>query len=287
MYLYLNGDYIKGEEARISPFDHGFLYGVGVFETFRTYGGHPFLLDDHIDRLNRSLRELQIERSFTREEVGEIVQRLLEKNELQDAYIRFNVSGGVGEIGLQTSAYREPTVICFQKELPVHMSKEKRAKVLTLPRNTPETRYRLKSHHYMNNIEGKREIKDTPEVEGLFLTAEGFVAEGITSNIFLVKNGRLLTPVLDTGILNGVTREFVMELGKSMGLEVETVWVRSEDLEKCEELFVTNSVQGIVAINECNGLERPGLSGKVTTSLMEQYEHYTQRTWSRFEVRGE
>ncbi|HZG73007.1 MAG TPA: aminotransferase class IV, partial [Chondromyces sp.] len=119
MYVYINGRIIEKEKAAISPFDHGFLYGLGVFETFRTYEGHPFLLDDHVERLNAGLKELKIEKEFSRQEVLEIINRLSEKNGWENSYIRFNVSAGNGEIGLQTESYLNPSIIVFQKPLSV------------------------------------------------------------------------------------------------------------------------------------------------------------------------
>ena len=111
MYLYMNGELVPKEEALISPFDHGFLYGLGLFETFRTYNGHPFLLDDHLERLNRGLEELNIDVSYTRNEILHALQLLQEENKLEDAYFRLNVSAGLGEIGLQTEPYVKPNMI--------------------------------------------------------------------------------------------------------------------------------------------------------------------------------
>ena len=117
MLIYVNGQYVKASEARISPYDHGYLYGLGVFETFRIYNGHPFLLDDHYDRLIDALDTLQIKWTMTKDEVLLILKNLLIKNKLENAYVRFNVSAGIDEIGLQTEMYEEPSVIVFIKPL--------------------------------------------------------------------------------------------------------------------------------------------------------------------------
>lgn len=169
MYIYINGEIIPREKAQISVFDHGFMYGAGLFETFRTYRGHPFLLDSHLGRLNKGLRQLNIDRSFCREETNQIIQRLLNENKLENAYIRFNVSAGIGGIGLQTSSYTEPNVIMYMKSLQTGESLgEKKAEWLRIRRNTPEGDERLKSHHYLNNLLAKREIGEDVQMEGLF-----------------------------------------------------------------------------------------------------------------------
>ncbi|MBT2688738.1 aminodeoxychorismate lyase [Bacillus sp. ISL-47] len=285
MYIYLNGDVIKKEEAAISPFDHGFLYGMGLFETFRVYNGHPFLLDDHLDRLNQGLEVLNIEASFTRGQVAEALDKLLEKNGFKNAYIRMNVSAGTGEIGLQTDAYKKPNTIIFCKPLPPRMPRqEKRAVRLKIPRNTPEGEERLKSHHYLNNILAKREAGKDPDIEGVFLTKEGFLAEGVVSNLFWIKDHLLFTPSIETGILNGITRKFVIRLAEAMGLSVREGLYRPEDVWKANEAFVTNSIQEIVPISSFDGHPLPGLSGEITSKLLSYYERQCERLWSRKEM---
>ena len=209
MFIYVNGQIVTKEDARISPFDHGFMYGLGLFETFRVYDGHPFLLDDHLTRLHDGLNMLNISFFITRDEVMHILSRLLEANGYRDAYVRLNISAGVGDVGLQVDKYTAPTVIMYMKPVPT-FAEEKVCQTLRIRRNTPEGYIRLKSHHYLNNILGKWEIGKDAHVEGIFLTQDGFVAEGIVSNIFWAKDGVVYTPSVQTGILNGVTRMFVI-----------------------------------------------------------------------------
>ena len=222
MLIYVNGQYVEASEARISPYDHGYLYGLGVFETFRIYNGHPFLLDDHYNRLIEALDTLQIKWTMTKNDVMLILKDLLAKNELKHAYVRFNVSAGIDEIGLQTEMYEEPSIIVFIKPLAAPGDVvEKEGVVLNQVRNTPEGASRLKSHHYLNNILGKREIGNVVNKEGIFLTETGYVAEGIVSNLFFVKGDILYTPSLKTGILNGITRAFIIKVAEKMGIEVK------------------------------------------------------------------
>lgn len=285
MYVYVDGRVVHKDEARISPFDHGFLYGLGVFETFRTYDGHPFLLDDHLERLNHSLREMNIAKSFTRCEVMEILHRLLEANRLQNAYVRLNVSAGIGDIGLQTSKYDQPTVIMYMKPiLAPSFSKGKIGIVLKTRRNTPEGKERLKSHHYLNNIIGKREIGARTDVEGIFLNEQGYVAEGIVSNIFWVKSGTVYTPALHTGILNGVTRQFVIALLNALKIECQEGFYTLDHLRQADEIFVTNSIQEIVPIYQMDDRAYPGADGPVTSLLQKHYKHFTSFLWTKYEL---
>lgn len=254
MYIYLNGNYVLEHEAKISPFDHGFLYGLGVFETFRIYDGHPFLLDDHFQRLQRSVAELNISLNLSKERVSEIVGALLKLNDLKNAYVRFNISAGEAPVGLQTETYSEPTIIVFIKPLQVQLTMAKNAEILQTRRNTPEGLERLKSHHYLNNIIGKRELKVATN-EGIFLTNEGFVAEGIVSNIFWFKEGKVFTPSLKTGILNGITRQFVFELLIKENISFNEGFYTVEELLDADEVFITNSIQEIVLIKKIDEWE--------------------------------
>jgi 4-amino-4-deoxychorismate lyase len=283
MVVYLNGKIVKKEEASISVFDHGFLYGVGLFETFRVYEGHAFLLNDHLQRLNEGLRDLLIERRFIKAEVEEALSLLLRETGYQNAYIRFNVSAGYGELGLAVDPYEEPNVIIYTKLLPPASDKmqEKKAQQLTIRRNTPEGEYRLKSHHFLNNIFAKREVGSRLDVEGIFTTVDGFLAEGVISNLFWVRNKTIYTPTVRTGILNGITRQFVIQLASISGFEIVEGLFKPDELEKAEEIFITNSIQEIVGINEWNNRAYPGGQGEVTQFLFRQYRHYCSTLYSR------
>lgn len=272
MYIYVNGDFVLQEEAKISPFDHGFLYGLGVFETFRIYGGHPFLLDDHFQRLEQSVEQLNIILNITKQQLKEILDELLTLNKLKDAYVRFNVSAGEAPVGLQTNAYTEPTIIIFMKPMNGPIVRTKKASVLTTRRNTPEGAERLKSHHYLNNIIGKRELTSADH-EGIFLTSDGYVAEGIVSNIFWVKDGQVYTPSVTTGILNGITRQFVIALLEKHKIPCHEDWYWVASLFEADEVFITNSIQEVVAISMINEHSYEQ-ENKVTTYLQTIYREY-------------
>ncbi|WP_433746168.1 aminodeoxychorismate lyase [Falsibacillus pallidus] len=285
MYASHNGKIVKKEDLSISPFDHGFMYGLGVFETFRTYDGHPFLLDDHLKRLKKGLKALNIEWPVRKESILMELENLSDANGLSDSYIRFNVSAGVGDIGLQTEPYTRPEIIIFQKELPaIQPLNEKEGKVLKLRRNTPETGERLKSHHYFNNVAAKRELGPDRNFEGIFLTKEGWLAEGITSNLFWVKEGKLFTPSLETGILNGVTREFILALACKLGIEVEEGLFGYEELLLADEVFFTNSIQEIIPARKVDGHPYPGKDGEIARRLYERYMIHSASLWSRTDL---
>jgi 4-amino-4-deoxychorismate lyase len=286
MILFVNGQYVDAAHAAISPYDHGYLYGLGVFETFRIYEGHPFLFDDHYRRLRKALSELNICWNMTKEEVLAVLHQLLERNKLKNAYIRFNVSAGTGEIGLQTDEYENPTTIVFIKPMPSQDSIiEKEGVLLKQPRNTPEGMFRLKSHHYLNNILGKREIGNDPLKEGIFLTKEGYVAEGIVSNIFFIQEGVLYTPSLETGILDGVTREFVLTLADMYDIQTEIGLFTAEDLLNSEEVFVTNSIQEIVPIKRIGDTVYEGKEGHITKRFIQEYKTQRSVLWGKNELK--
>ena len=213
MLCWMNGEYVQADELRISPFDHGFLYGVGFFETFRTYEGNVFLFQTHMDRLKSALTEYRIAMPYADEEILDAVQKLNDAAGGSDGYFRLNVSAGVHDIGLAPTTYPTPNVILFRKELPKTIrGVAKKGVWLETPRNQPESAVRHKSHNFLNNVRGRLELSSLKDNEGVFVTKEGFVAEGVTSNLFWVKNGELFTPAIETGILPGTTRSFVMKL---------------------------------------------------------------------------
>lgn len=277
---------MKDEEARISIYEHGFMYGLGLFETIRVYQGHPFLLYDHLDRLRSGLEMLQINWSFSNEDVMDMIHKLLEKNSLKDAYIRLNVSAGPGELGLTANPYYNPTTIMYIKPVP-DMTTEKRGQFLQTVRNTPEGISRLKSHHFLNNILGKREIGNAVDTEGIFLTKEGYIAEGVVSNIFWLKNGVVYTPSVDTGILNGITRRLVIQLLQHQNIRFEEGYYKQKDVVESDEVFITNSIQEIVPLQQIHEYSFPGKEGKLFKMLLNKYHQVKSQLLSIKELREE
>lgn len=290
-YIGINFCAHRAEEAVISVRDHGFLYGMGLFETFRTYGGRPFLLNKHLDRLRRGCAGLGIPWEAEEQRLLRWIALLMDKNGLQEAYIRYTVTAGEEALGLPSGDYGEPCQVLYVKPLPTlpeSLYKEgKSLQLLHHRRNTPEGEVRLKSLHYMNNILAKRELSVYPSAaqgaEGLMLTREGRIAEGIVSNIFWIRNGALYTPAVSAGILPGITREMVLELAREDGMAVEEGLYEPEALYAADEAFLTNSIQELVPVNRLwntDGQSRmigTGTAGTITQRLLQLYRERVKR----------
>lgn len=273
MIIYLNGQYIEEKDATLSPFDHGFLYGIGVFETFTSLAGQVFLLDWHLERLNQSLRDLCIESTIEKPFVLDIIHTLINQNQITGGHarIRFNVSAGRGN-GFSADPYEEPVVfVMISPFRPESIVDEKQGIILDTRRNTPEGPRRLKSHHYMNNLLAKREIGNDPSVEGIFLTKEDDVAEGITSNLFWRKKDVIYTPSLDTGILNGVTRRYCIEKLRASGISLIEGRYPLSHLLSADEAWMTNSVQGIVPFKNIGDTVLQNHNRTISTKLRTEY----------------
>lgn len=294
MKLLFNGQLTDSKEAAISVFDHGFLYGMGLFETFRTYNGLPWLLDKHAARLTKGCEMLGITYAPDLQGMEQSVVSLLKSNNLADGYIRWSVSAGEAAIGLPNVAYDKPNEIVYSKELAVDhpaSRKGKKLRLLKLPRSTPEGSFRLKSFHYMNNIVAKRELTDAGAglgTEGLFLDGTGHVVEGMVSNVFWVTNGELYTPSAQTGLLEGITREYMLEMAAGRGITVKEGLYSWKDLLKADEVFLTNSIQEVVPVttleNERGEGRHPGgknIAGPLTRELMTDYRNAAERGGSR------
>ena len=272
MQCWLNGTYVTAEELRISPFDHGFLYGLGFFETLRTYNGKVLFWEAHMERLQAALTQFHIHLPYTKQDLLAVIEQLNLAAGGQDGYFRLNVSAGEHGIGLQPSEYTQPNVIVFRKELPdIPRGKEKTAQWLEVRRNTPEGALRVKSHHYGNNVLGRFEMSSLAMQEGFFLTEEGYVAEGVTSNIFWVKDDILYTPSLEAGILPGITRAWILEHAQSVGMEIREGLFTKNDVEQGSECFITNSVQELVPICKLEDIQLLGNKGPIYLRLHEAF----------------
>ncbi|WP_340020688.1 aminotransferase class IV [Paenibacillus sp. FSL K6-1096] len=289
-YIGVNNKAVAAKDAVVSALDHGFLYGMGLFETFRTYGGRPFLLERHLQRMAEGCRQLGIPFEPDEQGLKEWIALLMDKNELDEAYIRYTVTAGEDILGLPSASYNQPNHLLYVKALPAIppglYTEGKELQLLNHRRNTPEGPVRLKSLHYMNNILAKRELSRYPSAargaEGLMLTAQGGLAEGIVSNIFYITGNCLYTPAIATGILPGITREMVLELASAAGLKTEQGLYTMEQLEQAAEIFLTNSVQELVPVTTLWTGERQiiisgGRCGERTSVLLKLYRERTGR----------
>lgn len=273
MHVYVNGRIQPAHEAVVSVLDHGFLYGIGLFETLRVYDGQLFLWERHYARLCSGLSALRIAPVGTSEELAQAIRQTVEANGLADAYVRLSVTAGAEGVGLVAEGYNHPSLFIFVKPVapladpPV----AKKLQTLSLARQTAEGHQRFKSHNYLNNALARQELGALPDTEGLFLTQDGYVAEGIVSNLFWIKDNRLYTPSLDSGILDGVTRQHVLTLAERFDLPVEQGKYLPEELLAADEVFVTNSVQEIVPVSEIDGHTVAACYGHFTRKLHRAY----------------
>jgi 4-amino-4-deoxychorismate lyase len=283
-YVWLNGKLVPENKAVVSVMDHGFLYGVGVFETLRVYAGHPFLLKDHVDRLSRGLQLLRIRPPLSSHEWAEAIRQLLDASGLRDAYVRISVTGGAVGPGLSARQYDEPTTVIFARPLPKWpewmYTVGKTVEVLDIPRQVQGGTASLKSHNYLNSVLARLEMGERfPAHEGLQLSPEGWIAEGIVTNLFFVRDGTICTPSTDLGILPGVTRRFVLAIARQVGLPVEEGRYPLSVLKEADEIFLTNSMQEIVPVRAIPGWFDKG-AGPVAAGLLDAYRQWTGRLWS-------
>ncbi|MGD8192465.1 aminodeoxychorismate lyase [Brevibacillus ginsengisoli] len=274
MIVYVHGQLVPIEQASVSVMDHGFLYGVGLFETMRVYQGNIFLWDEHYQRLSLGLAELRMDCSaWSQSQLHEVILQTVAANQLKDAYIRLSVTGGNEGVGLNGSGYNDPCLFIFAKEVPPLQipPKPKTLQTISFPRQTGEGHMRFKSHNYLNNTLAKLEVGNDPGVEGLFLTQEGYLCEGIVSNLFWVSDGVLHTPALSTGILGGITRQHVMSLAKDLGIACKEGLYHKEELLGADEAFLTNSIQEIVPVSAIDNHQVAQVYGPITQKLHASY----------------
>jgi len=286
--VYLNGRIMPEEEAKIPICDRGFLYGDGVFETMRAYGGFVFRAARHVERLLRSLGALGIT-GLNAAELEAAVGRLLEENSLKDAYIRVTVSRGAG-YGPGIAGSFEPTVAVCARPLepppPEHYTAGVGAIVSTLRQNADSPANRFKSLNYLENILAKEQARLSGAVEAIRLSTAGWVVEGATSNLFIVSGGSILTPSEGEGILPGITRSAVMETLAEAGLSVLEGPINENELRGASEIFLTNSILEVVPVTRLDGAPvGGGAPGPVAGQALALYRRKIEQEKSRHELK--
>jgi branched-chain amino acid aminotransferase len=283
MLVYLNGHFVPREDAKVSVYDHGFLYGDGIYETMRAYGGRIFLLTRHLSRLKRSADALALSLPLPVETIGEALKESLTVNKLREAYVRIQVSRGTGEIGLDPALCPAPSLVIMVKpfkDYPAELFENGVAvAVVATRRNHPlALNPAIKSTNFLNNILAKIESLKAGAYEGIMLNWKGYVAEGTISNIFSVKKGVLHTPHLDTGILDGITRDLVLFLAKKNGIRTRETMLRPSDLYRADECFITNTTIEVMPVTSVDGkIVGSGIPGPVTRTLINAYRNEVQR----------
>ena len=283
LLIYIDGKYYPKSEAKISVYDHGLLYGDGVFEGIRAYNGVVFKLKEHIDRLYKSAHPIFLKIPLTKEQLTEAVLETLRKNKLTNAYIRLVVTRGVGDLGLDPRKCPKATIIIITEPLLQLHSAEKvengiNTIITWVKRNPVDSQtHEIKSLNYLNSILGKIEANNIGADEAICLDKTGYVCEGVGENIFIVRDGKLLTPPLSSGALDGITRALIIRLAKKLGIEVTEQNITPNELFTADEVFFTGTAAEVAPIREVNKRSiGSGKPGPVTRRIMQAFEKATK-----------
>lgn len=282
MKIYMNGKLVDKAKAHVSVFDHGLLYGDGVFEGIRAYNGRVFMLDEHVDRLYKSAQAISLTIPMTKKEMAKAIVISCKANKVSNGYIRLIVTRGAGTLGLNPYSCGTPQVIIIAGGIQLYPAKvyENGLSVVTVGtvRNPTEaTNPRIKSLNYLNNILAKIEAINAGVMECIMLNAQGYVAEASGDNIFIVRGDTLITPPSWCGSLEGVTRAVVMKLAPEHGYQVKEDVLARYDLYNADEMFLTGTAAEIISVvNMDRRIIGTGKPGPVTKELARHYHTFAQ-----------
>jgi branched-chain amino acid aminotransferase len=282
MKIFIDGKYCDERDAKISVFDHGLLYGDGIFEGIRAYNGRVFRLKEHIDRLFCSARSILLKIPMAHADIMAAIIETCRRNRIRDGYIRLVVTRGIGTLGLNPNRCKNPSVIIIAGKMQLYPTElyQRGMEIVTVPtvRNLHSAlNPAIKSLNYLNNILAKIEANNAGCEEAIMLNAEGFVAECTGDNIFIVKERRLLTPPLSAGALYGITRGVVMDLAAQSGLTVGEPDLTRYDLFNADECFLTGTGAEVVPVVKIDGrVIGTGKPGPVTENLVARYHALTK-----------
>lgn len=289
MKIYINGKFYDKSEAKISVFDHGLLYGDGVFEGIRSYSRLVFKLNEHIERLFESAHSIMLEIPLTKEQLISAVIKTLKENNLENAYIRLVVTRGEGDLGLDPrKCLGRATIIIIADKISLYPDKfyKEGLDIITVPtvRNLPEAlNPQIKSLNYLNNILAKIEATNRGYDEAIMLDSLGYVAECTGDNIFIVKRNHLYTPPQCMGTLRGITRDAIMEIARKGDIQVHEHVLTRHEVFISDECFLTGTAAEIVPVVKVDGrLIGSGKPGKLTLSLMKKFRELTKREGVRY-----
>ncbi|ADY56449.1 branched chain amino acid aminotransferase apoenzyme [Syntrophobotulus glycolicus DSM 8271] len=281
MIVFCDGEFVEAEQAKISVFDHGFLYGDGVFEGIRAYNGRVFKLKEHIDRLYESANAILLKIEVSRTEMIAIVTETVRRNKLQDAYIRLVVSRGTGDLGLDPQKCRRSEIFCIAGQITLFPQSmyENGLEVITVStrRNNPNAiNPMVKSLNYLNNILAKIECNRAGVMEAIMLNQEGYVCEGTGDNIFIVKDGIIKTPPTYVGILKGITRDTVLDLAGEMGIAALEQPFTLHELYNADECFLTGTAAELIPVVKADGRQiGEGKPGEAFQKLLTRFREFT------------
>ena len=281
--VYIDGEYYPKSEAKVSVYDHGFLYGDGVFEGIRSYNGVVFKLKEHIDRLYNSAKAIMLDIPMTKDEMIEAVLETLRKNGLKDAYIRLVVTRGKGDLGLDPRKCPKPSVIIIAVPLLQLYDEKVRERGMSMivswvrRDSVDATTHEIKSLNYLNSILAKIEANNAGADEAIILDPNGFICEATGENIFIVKDGKLFTPPSTSGALPGITASVIKEIAQKLGYQVIEKGITVAELYNADEAFLTGTAAEVMPIREVNKRQiGEGKMGPVTRQILEKFMEYTR-----------
>jgi branched-chain amino acid aminotransferase len=286
--IYIDGKYYQKEDAKVSVFDHGLLYGDVVFEGIRTYDGLIFKLKEHIDRLYRSAHAIMLDIPMAKDEIVEAIKKTLRENEMKDAYIRLIVTRGIGDLGLDPRKCSKPTVVIITDKIKLYPQElyDKGLEIVTIStqRNIHESvNPQIKSLNYLNNILAKVEAINAGVEEAVMLNSEGYVAECTGDNIFIVKNGAIFTPPIHSGVLRGITRGAVIDIAHLKEIPIHEEVMTRYDLFNADEMFLTGTAAEIIPVVKMDRRKiGDGKRGKMTAELISEFHKLTKVDGVRF-----
>lgn len=276
--IWLDGRMVEREDAKISVFDHGFLYGDGCFEGIRAYGGRIFKLESHLRRMYDSARRIRLEPAYAQQEIAEAIRRTLAENGLRDAYIRLVFSRGVGTLGLHPFRCPKPGTVIIADSIELYPPELYAKGLAVIVAERPRIPIEcldpaIKSLNYLNNILAKIEAIDAGVLEAIMLNLDGYVSECTGDNVFAVQGGRIVTPPTAAGILHGITRAFVVEeLAPALGLKVEERMMKLDELLGSDEVFLTGTAAEIIGVVRVGDrVIGDGKPGPITGRLIEAF----------------
>lgn len=277
MLVHIDGQYLPKSEAKVSVFDHGFLYGDGIFEGIRLYQGNVFRLEEHLERLEWSAKAICLDLPWSRKEISDIVCETCRRNDLKDGYIRLVISRGTGDLGLSPKNCPKPSIVCIADKIALYPEAlyTQGMRIITAPtrRISPAALPpMIKSLNYLNNILAKIEAQQHGFHECLMLNEQGFVAECTGDNVFLVHKGKLLTPASHSGALVGITRQVAMEIAAELGLQVVETNLTRYDVWNAEECFLTGTAAEVIPVIEVDARRiGDGKPGPQTARILEVF----------------
>ena len=277
MQIYLNGQFVSKDDAKISVFDHGLLYGDGIFEGIRLYDNCVFKLDDHLERLELSAKAILLDIPMSRKELSDAVCETCRLNNLSDGYIRLLVTRGAGHLGLSPKGCETPTVIIIAANIQLYPPEhyENGLKIITVPTrriNPAALPPMVKSLNYLNNIMAKMEAQQSGYLEAIMLNDQGYIAECTGDNIFIVYKGRVITTPTSAGALRGITRDTAISIANELGLTLETQDLTRYDLWCADECFLTGTAAEIIPVVEVDGRTiGNGKPGETTKAFLDTF----------------